>query len=384
MALVHEDNDQANTNAGKVYLILGKIFTVSDKELILWNNNEILESKSFYIKRAFAKQQGFTWTASYNAPWITGLSATSGTVDDDEPVNEITVHVDRTGLTEGTYEDEVVISVGGFSKKVKVILINNDSYNGNNDITPPNNITNFIAMHGDEQITLSWNNPDDSDFAGVKILRKTSGYPTSPTDGTVVYNSTGTSYTDTSLINGAIYYYKAFSYDNEPNYASGIRNTATPRNGGETRSIIPINYGIACQENATDTGYIMYSHQDVFTRFIVNPDSHNSDHLIAVKYISGFWRYDNNGSYYIFPVQPTDVLIAEVDFSNDTINDLQGVSGSEYGIEKGYQNGDLTFHANWWNGVANPGEFTVDGTYFITNGSGVDTTPPGIVIILLL
>jgi N-acetylneuraminic acid mutarotase len=95
------------------------------------------------------------------------------------------------------------------------------------DLTPPANVASFVAAAGDSQATLSWTNPTDSDFAGVKILRKTGGYPTSPADGTVVYNGTGTGYTDTGLTNGTIYYYAAFTYDEVPNYSSGAQASAT-------------------------------------------------------------------------------------------------------------------------------------------------------------
>jgi len=97
-----------------------------------------------------------------------------------------------------------------------------------NDTTPPGNVINFNATASDTRITLSWINPDDSDLQGIKILRKTSSYPTSPTDGTVVFDSTATSYTDAGLTNGTAYYYTAFSYDEVPNYASGSIASAAP------------------------------------------------------------------------------------------------------------------------------------------------------------
>lgn len=96
------------------------------------------------------------------------------------------------------------------------------------DGTPPANVTSFTATAGDGQIILSWVNPT-SDFAGVKILRKTGSYPTSVTDGTQVYDSTGTSYTNTGLTNGTTYYYTAFSRDVVLNYSSGAQISAAPR-----------------------------------------------------------------------------------------------------------------------------------------------------------
>jgi len=95
------------------------------------------------------------------------------------------------------------------------------------DATPPANVSSFTATAGDSQVVLSWTNPT-SDFAGVKILRKTGSYPASVTDGTVIYDSNGTSYNDTGLTNNTAYYYKAYSRDVVVNYSSGAQVTATP------------------------------------------------------------------------------------------------------------------------------------------------------------
>ena len=106
------------------------------------------------------------------------------------------------------------------------------------EITAPAEVSNLSATAGDNQVALTWTNPVDADFAGVKILRKTDSYPGHSADGTVVYNSTGTSYTNTGLTNGTIYYYTAFAYDEVPNYspgsAAGAKGSATPAAPSDT------------------------------------------------------------------------------------------------------------------------------------------------------
>jgi hypothetical protein len=121
------------------------------------------------------------------------------------------------------------------------------------DVTPPANATNFKAVAGNNQVTLSWTNPGDSDFAGLRIVRKVGSAPASTTDGTVVYNSNSseTVYTDTTAVNGTTYHYRAYAHDEVPNYASGVGAAATPPNndppaitsGYPQASPAKINYG---------------------------------------------------------------------------------------------------------------------------------------------
>jgi len=96
------------------------------------------------------------------------------------------------------------------------------------DTTPPANVSGFTVTAGNQQNSLSWSNPGDADFAGVKIQRSTSGYPATPTSGTTIYNATGTSVIDVGLTNGTTYYYTAFSYDASGNFASGAIDDGTP------------------------------------------------------------------------------------------------------------------------------------------------------------
>jgi len=110
------------------------------------------------------------------------------------------------------------------------------------DTTSPANITNFTAVAGDGQIDLSWTNPTDDDFAGTKILRKIGDYPVDVTDGTQVYSGIDASCIDIGLTNGTVYYYKAFTHDEVPNYSSGVEASAEPAAPPTT----PVCEGVAC------------------------------------------------------------------------------------------------------------------------------------------
>jgi hypothetical protein len=96
------------------------------------------------------------------------------------------------------------------------------------DTTPPANVSSLAATAGDGQVALSWLNPPDADYAGVRIRRSTTGFPATPTSGQSAYDGSGTSVTDVGLVNGTLYYYTAFAYDASGNFASGAVNSATP------------------------------------------------------------------------------------------------------------------------------------------------------------
>lgn len=101
------------------------------------------------------------------------------------------------------------------------------------DTTPPGDVQNFTALPGNQQITLSWVNPADSDFLGVRIRYRTDRFPVGINDGVLLGDFTGVpnenvSTTHTGLQNGVMYYYAASSYDLAGNYQSTARASATP------------------------------------------------------------------------------------------------------------------------------------------------------------
>lgn len=69
--------------------------------------------------------------------------------------------------------------------------------------------SSFTVTGGNKQNALSWNKKEDTDQ--VLIRCKTTGYPTSATDGTLIYKGLGTNYTHTNLEYGRTYYYGIWS-----------------------------------------------------------------------------------------------------------------------------------------------------------------------------
>jgi hypothetical protein len=140
-----------------------------------------------------------------------------------------------------------------------------------------------------------------------------------------------------------------------------------------------VGYGIAVADHAVGTGFMMYSDESVFTRFAANPPyASNSEHVVAVKYQDGQWFYNNNSAWHAFTPVVGDLLLAAVDFSNDTVSSLAGVSGQVQGIEAGYAQGDVAFVADRFAGVFNDGEFEASGAYFVRNPAGSPQQVAGI------
>jgi len=83
-------------------------------------------------------------------------------------------------------------------------------------ITPP---TEFTGIFNAGQVHLSWNNTDHPSLSLVKVLRSESGFPSSPTDGVEIYSGVGKNTADNTAQNNTLYYYAAFSMDNQGRYS---------------------------------------------------------------------------------------------------------------------------------------------------------------------
>ena len=87
-------------------------------------------------------------------------------------------------------------------------------------------VENFKAGLGNLSVILSWTAPspdEDNSFVGTRIVRKIGSAPTGINDGTVVYEGTALTYTDTGLTAGTTYYYRAFAYNAKKKYQTAYR-----------------------------------------------------------------------------------------------------------------------------------------------------------------
>lgn len=117
--------------------------------------------------------------------------------------------------------------------------------------------------------------------------------------------------------------------------------------------------GIAAMDNASGTGWLLWSEEPVGQRFSPKPHRDNAEHFIAVSYTNGQWYFDNNRVLTPFSPLPTDCLVAEIDFSNDSISVLHGSDDVVFGVDSGVSNNLISAIADRWNGELNRGEFEI-------------------------
>jgi len=101
------------------------------------------------------------------------------------------------------------------------------------DTTPPGDVEKFTAHPADKKVTLTWTDPPDSDYVGVRIIYRTDHYPTDMNDGQLLGDFTGSpnqkiSTLQNGLNNDVTYYYAAHSYDSSGNFQSTAYASATP------------------------------------------------------------------------------------------------------------------------------------------------------------
>jgi len=93
---------------------------------------------------------------------------------------------------------------------------------------PPHNFVLSITPNAD--VKIMWDKETSADT--TYICRKLDSYPTSRTDGTLIYNSTGSLFVDGDVTIGNTYYYRAWSYNTTyniwSNYVSAYIYVAQP------------------------------------------------------------------------------------------------------------------------------------------------------------
>jgi hypothetical protein len=90
------------------------------------------------------------------------------------------------------------------------------------DVFAPGNVRGLRAIQDRGDIILSWENPPDTDFEKVRVVRNNAFFPSDTVDGYVVYEGSRDQVRDAGAAQEAgVRYYSVFSYDVLGNVSSG-------------------------------------------------------------------------------------------------------------------------------------------------------------------
>ncbi len=151
---------------------------------------------------------------------------------------------------------ELLLEASSFTTEVKQMLVG----------VP--NVLFFNARVSKENVLLSWMNPRVDDFAYVRIVRNTYGYPLSPTDGFVIYEGMAESWYDQgALATVGQQFYTIFTYNIDGRPSSGAVATAVRgqliQTGLPVESITDVTVGASSNNAASSTSAFQLSLNDV-------------------------------------------------------------------------------------------------------------------------
>lgn len=102
----------------------------------------------------------------------------------------------------------------------------------------------------------------------------------------------------------------------------------TTQNGTNITSIDIANGVTTLDSDSSTVGFVMYSQEDVHTRFSPPAFNLNGDNVIAVCYVSGQWYYeDNDGCDNPFTPVNTDVLLANLTWGITSVDRINASFG---------------------------------------------------------
>lgn len=126
-----------------------------------------------------------------------------------------------TDLSPGTFYELSIGAITTYGKTFSLVKTRFKTF-ALPDTSPPPNVWNFHARRDGDDVQLTWDNPHDTDFDHVRIMRSGTFFPSDPYDGFLIYEDTGESYRDKdAAVDGGTVFYTAFVYDTNGRISSG-------------------------------------------------------------------------------------------------------------------------------------------------------------------
>ncbi|HDY76165.1 MAG TPA: hypothetical protein ENH49_06540, partial [Candidatus Marinimicrobia bacterium] len=129
--------------------------------------------------------------------------------------------------------DTYDLPVNNYTLRLTVVKDNEEEiYDTVNVQLFPPEVKDAKATSGSKKTIITWVNPTDG-FEGIKIIRNESSVLGDINEkisagGEIVFDGIDSTYTDTGLINGKIYYYSLFTYDIYADYSRAVEISTTP------------------------------------------------------------------------------------------------------------------------------------------------------------
>lgn len=89
---------------------------------------------------------------------------------------------------------------------------------------------------------------EDANYDGIRVVRNTADYPTSPLDGEIVKDGFVSRILDDELTEGQTYYYTVYTYDNLGRFSNGVNIKVTPRDRIMPRGISVFRTAVETQD----------------------------------------------------------------------------------------------------------------------------------------
>lgn len=201
-------------------------------------------------------------------------TTSTSTVPDSKSLNDSAIAKTVSNIcsysTAGTYTAKVIVERAGApasESRANVIVSAVPVTPPPSPVTPAASqyITNFSITPANGQLSLFWTLVSNANFVKIQVVRKQGSYPTTSTDGALVYEGTGSSYVDKNLTNGTPYYYSLFAV-----LQSGVLNS--PSQIGTSvpgaPSVVSAIPGAVKLVNQNNTYYLI---QDGIKHGITNP-----------------------------------------------------------------------------------------------------------------
>lgn len=183
---------------------------------------------------------GDTWSSPVNVANQPGVTDCCGSVVGDSLNQGVVAWQDYKGIylsrqLNGAWQPWYIMSYGENQTSPQLILApngathlvwqNRDSASGTWDVywmwrpvpdpVPPAAVSNLTATPGNTQAVLKWNRSSSVDYVGARIVYRNNGFPSGPSDGTIIHVPASHGVTDThthlNMTNGLTYYYAVFA-----------------------------------------------------------------------------------------------------------------------------------------------------------------------------